>query len=69
MDKKYFIIVSYNFKKTMLDVREISHVTTSVSKDVDTSTVYMKNGKDIEVNDDEFFSELKRIEEELKPRD
>lgn len=50
-----------------LDVREISHVTQHRSTDIDTSIVFMKNGHQIEVNDDEFFSELNRIDEELKP--
>lgn len=69
MDKKYFIIVSCDFKKTMLDVREISHVTQHRSTDIDTSIVFMKNGHQIEVKDDEFFSELKRIDEELNHKD
>jgi len=70
MNRKYFLVVRSGWSKTMLDIREISHMTENYSINNSKSYVYMKNGREIEILDmKEFLNDLKELEDDLNKQD
>lgn len=66
MNRKYLLLVRCGGSKTILDVREISHIIDNFSLDNTKSVISMKNGREIEILDiEEFLNDLKELEEIL----
>ena len=67
MDKDYLVLIENGLTKTMLDVREISHIssTSSVSGSEFMYTISMKNGDKIVAKDD-LLNILKDQERKIK---
>ncbi|WP_284459537.1 hypothetical protein [Chryseobacterium sp.] len=67
MDKDYLVLIGKGITKTMLDVREISHIssTSMICASKFTYTISMKNGDKIEADDD-LLNILKDQERKIK---
>lgn len=68
MELEYFINVRKGIKDIMIDVREISHVIVTKGMDGGSCIVSMKNGRDLEVDENLFVKELERLDDNKKDK-